>query len=144
MSKLLKVFAICLLVASCSKKTSELTISTENGDVKYNVEEAVTRSDLEKGLMDRKSMDKDSGMIFDVSDIEPVAFWMKDTYIPLDIIFIDSNGTIVHVHENAQPLSEELIMPMVADVKYVVEINGGQAAENDIRVGDTVNHKLIK
>lgn len=145
MSKLLKILSICLLVASCSKKTSELTISTENGDVKYSVEEAITQTDMEKGLMDRKSLDKDSGMIFDVTSLgSDVAFWMKDTYIPLDIIFIDSNGIITHIHENAEPLSEELVIAPVADTSFVLELNGGQTLEKNIRVGDKINHNIIK
>ena len=86
MSKFLKLFLALIVVAGCSPKenSGNLTISTENGDVRYNVEEAQTPEELEKGLMNRDSLAADSGMIFNLADVEnQVAMWMKDTKIPL-------------------------------------------------------------
>ena len=111
MSKFLKLFLALIVVAGCSPKenSGNLTISTENGDVRYNVEEAQTPEELEKGLMNRDSLAADSGMIFNLADVEnQVAMWMKDTKIPLDMLFVNSNGRIFFIEENATPMSEEM------------------------------------
>lgn len=127
MSKFLKLFLALIVVAGCSPKenSGNLTISTENGDVRYNVEEAQTPEELEKGLMNRDSLAADSGMIFNLADVEnQVAMWMKDTKIPLDMLFVNSNGRIFFIEENATPMSEELIIapePALA----VIELNAG-------------------
>lgn len=89
------------------------------------------------GLMDRWRLDADVGMLFIYPDQRPLSFWMKNTPISLDIIFIDADGTIKHIHERAQPLSEDHI-PSRAPVRFVLEVNGGMAAEWGLKPGDKV------
>ena len=126
MSKFLKLFLALIVVAGCSPKenSGNLTISTENGDGRYNVEEAQTPEELEKGLMNRDSLAADSGMIFNLADVEnQVAMWMKDTKIPLDMLFVNSNGRIFFIEENATPMSEELIIAPEPALAVIEEFN---------------------
>ncbi len=149
MSKLLKIFMVLMLVTACSKKEEEtnadynLVIHTQNGEVKYMVEEALTREQMQKGLMFRDSLAKNGGMIFDLSGVaEPVSMWMKNTKIPLDMVFINSNGEVVWVYENAIPYSEELITAPVK-VSAVLEINAGDVSAKGIKVGNMVENSLF-
>ena len=87
-----------------------------------------------KGLMFRQHMPEDRGMLFDFEREEPVAMWMRNTYIPLDMLFIRANGVVHRVHERAQPLDETTI-PAGAPVRFVLELNGGVAAKLGIKAG---------
>jgi uncharacterized protein len=82
-------------------------------------------------------------MLFDFYREQPVVFWMKNTLIPLDMVFIAADGTIRHVHANAVPLSTDTI-PSEAAVRCVLEINGGSARLLGIKAGDTVKHPIFK
>lgn len=108
MTKFIKLFLAVILLAGCSKKNDEsnLTVLTGGGEVSYTVEEAKTVPELEKGLMFRESLAPNAGMIFDLSKVEHTAMWMKNTKIPLDMIFIDGDGVISWIYENAQPESD--------------------------------------
>ena len=145
---MLKICAIALMLFGCNQKNdnlSELVIKTTNGDVTYYVETATTKEEMAQGLMDRKELRADSGMIFDLKSEEGVAIWMKDTYIPLDILFVNKQGKIVWIHQNAEPLSTNLIKPLVKDpLSAIVELNGGDVKKHNIKVGDIINHKIIK
>lgn len=144
MKNVLKIFLVCLLVISCKGKADEanLTIITEKGELKYNVEQAQTMEELAVGLMDVDTIAEDGGMIFDLSNVQGAAMWMKNTRIPLDMIFIDGQGNIVWIYENAQPMSEDLIISP-AEFSYVLELNAGQVAKNNISVGDKVRHSML-
>ncbi len=114
---------------------------TQNGD-KHEVDlEVATRPvDLEMGLMFRKEMAKDHGMLFEMGRTPaPTSFWMKNTYIPLDIIYIDETGHIINIARNAVPKSLTSISSG-GPVTGVIELNGGRADELGLRVGDKVNH----
>ena len=87
-------------------------------------------------------MPPDRGMLFEFPIEEPVAFWMKNTYIPLDMIFIRHDGTIVSVAANTEPLSETTI-PSSGPVDGVLELNGGIAASIGLRPGDKVRHPFF-
>lgn len=87
------------------------------------------------GLMNRISMAKDSGMLFIFEGNVEHYFWMKDTLIPLDMIFIDQEGKIINIHKNATPLSLDMI-PSSGPCKYVLEVNGGTCEYKNIRTGD--------
>lgn len=118
-----------------------LYVQTKDGKPELNVEIARTPMDIKIGLMYRKSMDKDRGMLFQLGRDDPhtANFWMKETYIPLDIIFIAKDGRIVNIHRNAKPLTLTPI-PSLEPVTGVLEINGGMADALGIRVGDKVRH----
>lgn len=101
----------------------------------FEVEIADTPSEREKGLMFRTEMEDDHGMLFVFEDEKPRAFWMKNTLIPLDMIFIDEEGRIVHIHEKAVP--EDLTpVPSRYPAQYVLELNGGRSAELGLAIGD--------
>ena len=87
--------------------------------------------------MDRRTMAADHGMLFEFPAREPVTFWMKDTYLSLDMVFIDSDGTVRRIAEAARPMSETLI-PSIEPVTGVLELNAGQAAAIKLKPGDKV------
>lgn len=149
MLKFVKLFLVALLLVSCSKKDDSKTaddynliISTSDGDVKYLMEEAKTPDALQKGLMFRETLPANSGMIFDLKGIQNIAMWMKNTKIPLDMVFLDSDGTINWVFENAVPMSEDYIIPPVAPAA-VIELNAGDVKKNNIKIGNVVRHEIF-
>lgn len=135
------------MLTACSKKESqeELVITDAQGNkVIYNVELAQSRDELTTGLMNRESLDKNKGMIFDLSKLTdtPTAMWMKDTKIALDMIFIDKDGMIYWIYENAEPNSTQIIVaPYPAYA--VLEVNGGDTKAHGIEIGDMVEYKLF-
>ncbi len=148
MSKILKLFMMILLLAACSKKDNreELTITDSEGNkTVYKVELAQSREELSTGLMNREKLDADAGMIFDLSDFNnvPTAMWMKDTKIALDMLFIDQDGMIYWVFENAEPDSVKMIVaPYPATA--VLEVNAGDIKAKGIQIGDMVDYKLFQ
>ena len=117
--------------------TSELTIVSAGGPHKFTVELATTPGQMEQGLMFRKSLAPDAGMLFDYRTPSMAAMWMKNTLIPLDMLFVDAAGHIVNIHERAVPGSLDAIAA-AAPVRAVIELNGGTAARLGIRPGDRV------
>lgn len=102
-----------------------------------------TMEERGKGLMFRQFLPQDRGMLFDFMRDELVTMWMRNTYIPLDMVFIKTDGTIHHIHERAQPLDETTISSN-GPVRFVLEINGGLAAKLGLKPGDKVRHALIR
>jgi hypothetical protein len=119
--------------------TSTLTIATAQGEQHFTVEMALTPAQQQQGLMYRRSMAPDAGMLFVFPEVQPTAFWMKNTLIPLDMLFIAANGRIADIRERAVPLSEATI-PAKVPVKAVLELNGGTVARLGIKLGDVVRH----
>jgi uncharacterized membrane protein (UPF0127 family) len=120
-----------------------LSIQTAKGVThKFTVELALTEPQLEFGLMYRKSMPADHGMLFDFGSPRPVMMWMKNTVLPLDMLFLDKSGVITHIQENAVPYSEAIISSNGA-VLYVIELNGGIARKLGLAVGDKVTSATI-
>ncbi len=160
MYKFFKIAAVCLMMftSACSDedKTSQATagntlsatIYAQNSDEPkstFNIEIADTPEKIYHGLMGRTVLDAKSGMLFDINliarDID-IAFWMKDTLIPLDILFIDENGVVFYIYKNAQPYDTTPIYPPKRP-RAVLEINGGQADEYGIEVGDMLKADLL-
>ncbi|WP_174373596.1 DUF192 domain-containing protein [Agrobacterium tumefaciens] len=124
--------------------TSEpLTIETTSGkNQDFTAELAVNNAQREQGLMFRKSMPLENGMLFDFGQERDVAMWMRNTLIPLDMLFIARDGRITHIHENAVPHSEAIISSR-GPVKFVLELNGGTAKRYGIKPGDMVRSGQI-
>jgi uncharacterized membrane protein (UPF0127 family) len=120
-----------------------LEIATAGGTRTFSVELAKTRPELDRGLMYRRSLPAGRGMLFDFGSVQPIAMWMKNTYVSLDMIFIRSDGTIARIAENTTPLSEQII-PSGAPVKAVLEVVAGTAKRLGIAPGDRVAHRLFK
>jgi uncharacterized membrane protein (UPF0127 family) len=110
--------------------------------LRFRVEVADDAAERSKGLMHRDSMGKFSGMLFVYETPQPVAFWMENTLIPLDMLFFDASGTLERVHENARPLDRTPI-PGGNDIRFVLEINGGLATELGIEPGAELRHPSI-
>lgn len=117
--------------------TAPLTILTAGGPRKFTVEVATTPAQMEQGLMFRRNMAPDSGMLFDFKTPSMATMWMKNTWIPLDMLFVDAQGRIVNIHQRAVPESLATIAA-AAPVRAVIELNGGTAARLGIRPGDRV------
>lgn len=115
-----------------------LTIVSQGKVHRFMVEVARTAKQQEIGMMFRRSLAPDRGMIFPYEPAQPVAFWMKNTFIPLDLVFIRADGTVARVAANAEPLSLDPI-PSFEPVAAVLEIAGGRAAELGIGPGDKVS-----
>lgn len=157
MRKIVFVFSILVslfLFDSCKQEDNKKNIIsqevtfTKEGDLEIikpdstsilglEIEIADNDYEIQTGLMYRKKMRKDRGMLFVFPKEEPRYFYMKNTEIPLDLIFIDAANKVVDITENTIPF-DETTLPASAPAKYVLEINAGQASETGIAVGDIV------
>ncbi|MEM1038606.1 MAG: DUF192 domain-containing protein [Pseudomonadota bacterium] len=116
-----------------------LAIDTDTGPIAWSIELAVTPDETARGLMFRKSMKKRHGMLFQFGQPRMVEMWMKNTFIPLDMIFFDNTGRISHIHKGAVPQSLDIISSQVP-ASYVLEVNAGEADEFGLKVGQSANH----
>ena len=120
-----------------------LKIRKNNGEELYfNIELALTSRQQSQGLMYRTEMPEDSGMLFLFNSPIKTSFWMKNTLIPLDMLFVHPDGTIHHIHHNARPQDETSITSKFP-AKAVLELNGGTADKMGIKEGDQIIHRLF-
>ncbi|MCF7561071.1 DUF192 domain-containing protein [Sabulilitoribacter multivorans] len=123
------------------KKEGELDIfKNDSTQVTFDIEIADTEYETQTGLMYRSSMKPNHGMLFVFDDVAPRSFYMKNTKIALDLIFIDENHKIVSFQKNAKPL-DEASLPSNVPAKYVLEINAGLVDKWAIAVGDSISYK---
>lgn len=128
-----------LTAASCSSPQGpQVVIKTDRATVVVAVELALSREAIRRGLMWRDRLDDGAGMLFVFADEAERTFWMKNTPLPLDIIFIGSDLKIVSIAANTTPYSRERI-PSVGPATYVLEVKGGFAAQHGIRPGMSVS-----
>ena len=120
-----------------------LTIETAAGVHTVMVEVAVTAEKRGVGLMHRTALAPDRGMLFDFGRTRQVTMWMKNTLIPLDMFFVESDGRIVTIAERTTPLSEKRI-PSGQPVKFVLEMAGGSAERLGVVPGDRLRHRLVE
>jgi uncharacterized membrane protein (UPF0127 family) len=120
----------------------DLTILADGKTHAFKVEIADDEAEREHGLMNRPAMPRGHGMLFEFPDEQDRSFWMHNTYIPLDIIYIDRSGRIVSIQANATPFSETPL-PSFGAATGVLELNGGLAAELGIEAGDVVKHPFF-
>jgi uncharacterized membrane protein (UPF0127 family) len=112
------------------------------GQTSFNVEIADDEAERAQGLMFRESLARGAGMLFVYPKPQRAAFWMKNTLIPLDIIFLDQTGRVIHVQANAIP-GDLTPLPGGDNVFAVLEINGGLAARSGISIGTEMRHKVF-
>jgi uncharacterized membrane protein (UPF0127 family) len=119
-----------------------LEIVSKTGVHPFAVEVVSNEADRAKGLMYRKSLPEGQGMLFDFHSEQDVSFWMQNTYIPLDMIFIKADGRIANIVENTEPLSTKMI-PSRGPVRGVLEVIGGTTRKLGIVAGDRVAHPIF-
>ena len=140
------VFLVAGLAApvglSYSAGTQPLEIASKTGVHVFSVEVVDTPEDRARGLMYRKELPEGQGMLFDFKEDQDVAFWMKNTYVPLDMIFIRGDGRILRIAENTEPLSERLV-PSGGPIRAVLEVVAGTAKKLGIAPGDRVAHSIF-
>lgn len=149
MLKLLRSIALVLATAfafaplAALSADNSLTVVSAGGEHTFSVEVVDTNDGRQRGLMFRQSLAPDAGMLFDFKESHEVSFWMMNTYIPLDMIFIREDGTIANIHINARP-HDPTGIPSVGPVRFVLEIPGGRSKELGIKAGDTIKHDRVK
>ncbi len=126
-----------------SPPTDQLTVVGESGSNRFQVELAADDASRALGLMYRTSLAQDAGMLFDFGQDQLVSMWMKNTLIPLDMLFIDRHGVIVNLHQRAVPHS---LAPIASAgrVRAVLELNGGTVSRLKIKPGDRVVHPMFE
>jgi uncharacterized protein len=136
-------FLILPLVGSAgAQQLQQLEIQSKNGTHVFGVEMAVTPEEQTRGLMFRRELPDRQGMLFDFKHEQPTSFWMKNTYVPLDMIFIRADGRILNIAENTVPLSEALV-PSSGPVRAVLEVIAGTTKKLGIAPGDRVVHPIF-
>ena len=130
-------------LAAGARGLEPLEIVTADGTHAFQVEIAADEASRERGLMNRRYMPADRGMLFEFEREAPVSFWMKNTYIPLDLIFISRTGVVTNIVADAEPLSERII-PSGPPCAAVLELNGGTASAIRLNVGDRIRHPFFK
>jgi uncharacterized membrane protein (UPF0127 family) len=119
-----------------------LTLVTNTGEHVFKVEVMRTDEQRARGLMFRRHMPADRGMLFDFKTEQRVMMWMRNTYIPLDMVFITKTGIVINVAEDTEPLSERTISS-AAPAFSVLEVNAGVARRIGLKAGDQVKHALF-
>ncbi len=151
LSRYLNAATVCLVAAlsfaivghgASAAETEPLEIVTKSGVQMFAVEMARTEEQKTTGLMYRKELADGRGMLFDFSPEQPISMWMKNTFIPLDMIFIRADGRILRIAENTEPQSTKIIASG-GPAKGVLEVIGGTARKYGIAAGDRVAHPLF-
>ena len=138
---------IFLLLTACSGESKQpLTIHTDKGDVAFMVEAAITPQEQAKGLMYRDKVDPNTGMIFDFATADQperqIQMWMKNTMVPLDMIFINQQGVIIKIAAMTTPYSLKVI-PSDLPVRAALEIAGGESERLGIKAGQRISHQIF-
>ena len=128
-------------LAACSDE-GKLVLHSATGDYSFNVEVVDTPESRAQGLMYRQELADDAGMLFDFKGEQPVSFWMRNTFIPLDMIFVDAKGVVKNIHVNARP-HDPTGIPSDGPVQFVLEIPGGRSVEIGLKPGDTMEHDRV-
>ena len=145
MLSILAVVACAMGVAlqgSLAVELQPIEIVSKTGVHTFAVELAVTPEEQARGLMFRRELPEGQGMLFDFQREQPATFWMKNTYVSLDMIFIRADGRILRIAENTVPLSEALV-PSGGPVRAVLEVVAGTARKLGIAPGDRVAHPIF-
>ena len=136
------VVAALLLPTLATADENKLVLRTDTGDYDFNISVVDTPESRAQGLMYVTELADDAGMLFDFKEERPVSFWMRNTFIPLDMIFVGADGVVKNVHANARP-HDPTGIPSDGPVQFVLEIPGGRAAEIGLDAGDTMQHDRV-
>ncbi|WOH47725.1 DUF192 domain-containing protein [Bradyrhizobium sp. sBnM-33] len=136
------VLILCANPAARAASVQPLEIATKSGVRVFLVEMATTEEEKTQGLMYRKELPDGKGMLFDFSPEQQISMWMKNTYIPLDMIFIRADGRILRIAENTEPLSTKIVSSG-GPARAVLEVIAGTAQKYGIQPGDRVAHPLF-
>ena len=137
------VISLCFAAPALrAAEMQPLEIVTANGAHKFSVEVATSPEEQAKGLMFRKELPDMQGMLFNFTTDQEVAFWMENTFISLDLIFINADGRIRRIAEKAEPMSKTTI-PSGGPVRAVLEVIGGTTGKLGIKEGDRVVHPIF-
>ena len=139
---LLLAAAPAVVTAPAAPQAEEVVVETAKGERKFSVEVVREEKERNRGLMFRHELAESHGMLFDYDPPQQIAFWMKNTFVSLDIIFIGVDGRILNIAEKTTPLSLERL-PANGKARGVLEINGGLSAKLGIKPGDRVRHALF-
>jgi uncharacterized membrane protein (UPF0127 family) len=131
-----------VLLTACSNAESRLVLHTAKGDFAFTVEIADDGAERAQGLMFRDHLAADAGMLFDYGTEQLASFWMQNTLIPLDMIFIGADGVVKNIHVNARPLDTTSI-PSGVPIRFVLEVPGGRSTEIGLEIGDTMEHPRV-
>lgn len=131
------LFSAVAVLATCAEDT--VWIRGDFGEARFAVELADDPQERARGLMHRETMPLSAGMLFIYPAPQPLSFWMRNTLIELDMLFVDPTGTIRNIHHRAQPLDETPIQGGTG-LTHVLEINGGLARQMGLSVGDQLRH----
>jgi uncharacterized membrane protein (UPF0127 family) len=142
LAALFLLLAGAALAQQATFSQQELWIKSSEKTHKFMVELALNDEQRAQGLMFRKEMAPDHGMLFDFDETRPVAMWMENTILPLDMLFIQKDGTISHIRADAVPYSRDII-DSHGPVSFVLELNAGRTKALGIKVGDKVVSKQI-
>ena len=137
------LFVVATSQAAARCKDSIVEIKSAHAHIRLNVEVADSAEERAIGLMHRQSMPYNSGMWFIYETPRTVAFWMRNTLIPLDMIFVDQHGMVQKIHMNARPLDETPI-PGGDNIQFVLEVNAGLSERYGLGAGDFIRHPSIK
>jgi len=135
------IAVVALPLAACSDE-GKLVLHSSTGDYSFNVEVVDTNESRAQGLMFRTELAEDAGMLFDFKEQRAVSFWMRNTFIPLDMIFVDAAGVVKNIHVNAIP-HDVTGIPSGGPVQFVLEIPGGRSVEIGLKAGDTMDHDRV-
>ncbi|WP_247509872.1 DUF192 domain-containing protein [Bradyrhizobium sp. 157] len=136
------VLILCANPAARAASVQPLEIATKSGVRVFLVEMATTEEEKTQGLMYRKELPDGKGMLFDFSPEQQISMWMKNTYVPLDMIFIRADGRILRIAENTEPLSTKIVSSG-GPARAVLEVIAGTAQKYGIQPGDRVAHPLF-
>jgi uncharacterized protein len=134
------LLSVGFVASGCAQQTKGAWAEI-NGS-RFRVDVADTAELRERGLMFRRELAKDTGMLFIHEDMSPIAYWMKNTYIPLDILYFDAQKKLVSAQLGVPPCGEQPqcpIYPSAGPAQYVLEINAGLAESLNLKPGDTLN-----
>ena len=137
----LAVLTVAAPLAACSDE-GRLVLHTDTGEHAFSVEVVDTPETRAKGLMFVQDLADDAGMLFDFKEEREVSFWMRNTFIPLDMIFVGADGIVKTVHVNARP-QDPTSIPSQVPVQFVLEIPGGRSVELGLKPGDTMEHERV-